>query len=288
MLKGTYTAIVTPFTTDGNVDYDKFAELINMQAEAGIDGIVPVGTTGESPSVTYDEHSKIIKTAIEASAGRMQVIAGTGANSTAEALELTEKALKAGADATLQVTPYYNKPNQEGLYQHFSKVADLGLPVVLYNVPGRAGKEIAVETIARLASHPNVTAVKEAGGSVDRVSAILDVCDITVLSGDDALTLPMMSVGASGVISVASHVIPAQMVELTHSALEGNWERALEIHKKYYRLFCDMFVDTNPIPVKAAMAMMGMIEETYRLPMCSMNDTNKEVLKKTMQASGLL
>lgn len=288
MLKGTYTAIVTPFTKDGSVDFDKFEELITAQADAGIDGIVPVGTTGESPSVNYEEHSRIIATAIEASKGRMQVIAGTGANSTSEALELTEKALKAGADATLQVTPYYNKPNQEGLYRHFSAVADLGLPVVLYNVPGRSSREIAVDTIARLASHPNITAVKEAGGSVDRVSAILDVCDITVLSGDDALTLPMMSVGASGVISVASNIIPQQMVELSHAALEGNWEKALEIHKKYYRLFCDMFVDTNPIPVKAAMAMMGMIEETYRLPICEMSDSARDVLKKTMQGAGLL
>ncbi|OVE74975.1 4-hydroxy-tetrahydrodipicolinate synthase [bacterium E08(2017)] len=288
MLKGTYTAIVTPFTNDGNVDFETFEKLINIQAEAGIDGIVPVGTTGESPSVSYDEHSRIIKTAVEASSGRMQVIAGTGANSTSEALELTEKALEAGADATLQVTPYYNKPNQEGLYRHFSAVADLGLPVVLYNVPGRASREIAVDTIARLADHPNVTAVKEAGGSVDRVSAILDVCDITVLSGDDSLTLPMMSVGAKGVISVASNVAPAQMVELTHSALEGNWDKALEIHKKYYRLFCDLFVDTNPIPVKAAMAMMGQIEETYRLPLCELSDANRATLKKTMQACGLL
>jgi 4-hydroxy-tetrahydrodipicolinate synthase len=288
MLKGTYTAIVTPFTTDGNVDYDKFAELINMQAEAGIDGIVPVGTTGEAPSVTYDEHIKIIKTAVEASAGRMQVIAGTGANSTAEALELTEKALKAGADATLQVTPYYNKPNQEGLYLHFSKVADLGLPVVLYNVPGRTGREIGIDTIARLSEHPHITAVKEAGGSVDRVSAILNKCEITVLSGDDSLALPMMSVGASGVISVASNMIPKPLVELTHFALEGNWDKALEIHRKYYQLFCDIFIDTNPIPIKAAMAMTGLIEEVYRLPMCKLSDTNKEVLKETMQASGLL
>lgn len=288
MLKGTYTAIVTPFGKDGNVDFDKFRELINIQAEAGIDGIVPVGTTGESPSVSYSEHSRIIETAIEACAGRMQVIAGTGANSTSEALELTEKALKAGADATLQVTPYYNKPNQEGLYLHFSKVADLGLPVVLYNVPGRTGREIGIDTIARLAKHPHVTAVKEAGGSVDRVSAILNKCDITVLSGDDGLTLPMMSVGAKGVISVASNVAPKPLVDLTHLALEGKWDEALKIHKKYYQLFCDLFIDTNPIPVKSAMAMMGMIEETYRLPLCPLNSSNRETLKKTMQAAGLL
>ena len=288
MLQGTYTAIVTPFNRDGNVDYVKFRELIEMQAEAGIDGIVPVGTTGESPSVNYEEHSKIIETAIEASKGKMQVIAGTGANSTSEALELTEKALKAGADATLQVTPYYNKPNQEGLYRHFSTVADLGLPVVLYNVPGRTSREIGIDTIARLSEHPNITAVKEAGGSVDRVSAILNKCDITVLSGDDSLTLPMMSVGGTGVISVASNIAPKPLVDLTHLALDGKWSEALAIHRKYYQLFCDIFIDTNPIPVKAAMAMMGMIEEIYRLPLCPLDETSKETLKNTLQNAGLL
>lgn len=288
MLQGTYTAIVTPFNKDESVDYEKLRELIDIQAEAGIDGIVPVGTTGESPSVDYEEHSKIIEAAIEACKGRMKVIAGTGANSTSEAIELTEKAMKAGADATLQVTPYYNKPNQEGLYRHFSKVADLGLPVVLYNVPGRTSREIAVDTVARLARHPNVTAVKEAGGSVDRVSDILDRCDITVLSGDDSLTLPMMSVGAKGVISVASNVAPKPLADMTHAALEGKWDTALEIHRKYYRLFCDLFIDTNPIPVKAAMAMMELIEEVYRLPLCEIDDSKKAILKKTMQGAGLL
>lgn len=288
MLQGTYTAIVTPFNKDGNVDYGKFRELIQQQIDAGIDGIVPVGTTGESPSVDYKEHSKIIETAIEASRGKMQVIAGTGANSTSEALELTAKALKAGADATLQVTPYYNKPNQEGLYLHFSKIADLGLPVVLYNVPGRTSREIGIDTIVRLSKHPNVTAVKEAGGSVDRVSAILNKCDITVLSGDDALTLPMMSVGAKGVISVASNIAPKPLVDLTHLALESKWSEALKIHRKYYQVFCDIFIDTNPIPIKAAMAMMGMIEEVYRLPLCPLDNQKKDTLKKTLQAAGLL
>lgn len=288
MLQGTYTAIVTPFNKDGNVDYGKFRELIQQQIDAGIDGIVPVGTTGESPSVDYKEHSKIIETAIEASKGKMQVIAGTGANSTSEALELTAKALKAGADATLQVTPYYNKPNQEGLYLHFSKIADLGLPVVLYNVPGRTSREIGIDTIVRLSKHPNVTAVKEAGGSVDRVSAILNKCDITVLSGDDALTLPMMSVGAKGVISVASNIAPKPLVDLTHLALENKWSEALKIHRKYYQVFCDIFIDTNPIPIKAAMAMMGMIEEVYRLPLCPLDNQKKDTLKKTLQAAGLL
>jgi 4-hydroxy-tetrahydrodipicolinate synthase len=288
MLQGTYTAIVTPFTADGNVDFDKFRELIDIQADAGIDGIVPVGTTGESPSLNYEEHNQIIETAIEAANGRMQVIAGTGANSTREAVALTEHALKAGADATLQVTPYYNKPNQEGLFMHFSAVADLGLPVVLYNVPGRTSREIAIDTIVKLSEHPHVTAVKEAGGSVDRVSDILDRCDITVLSGDDSLTLPMMSVGARGLISVASNIAPRPLVELTHLALEGKWDEALAIHRKYYRLFCDIFIDTNPIPIKAAMAMAGIMEDVYRLPLCKLSDDKKTVLKATLAKADLL
>ena len=202
---------------------------------------------------------------------------------------MTRAAIDSGADATLQVTPYYNKPSQEGLYRHFSTVAELGLPVVLYNVPGRTSREIAIDTVARLARHPSVVAVKEAGGSVDRVSAILSCRgDIEVLSGDDALTLPMMSVGARGVISVASNIIPAEVTRMTHAALEGNWAEARELHQRYYRLFTDMFVDTNPIPVKAAMAMMGTIREVYRLPLCAMNDSARATLRATMQAVGLL
>jgi 4-hydroxy-tetrahydrodipicolinate synthase len=270
------------------VDYGKFKELIDIQAEAGIDGIVPVGTTGECPSLDYGEHTKVIDTAIEACKGRMQVIAGTGANSTSEALVLTKHAADSGADATLQVTPYYNKPNQEGLFRHFSAVADLGLPVVLYNVPGRTSREIAVDTVIRLAKHPNIAAVKEAGGSVDRVSAIICGCDLTVLSGDDSLTFPMMAVGAKGVISVASNVAPGPVAEMTHLALESKWDDARKLHLKYYRLFCDLFIDTNPIPVKAAMAMMGLIEEVYRLPICPMSDALKEKLKSTLQEISLL
>lgn len=287
MLTGAYTAIVTPFSADGAVDYTTFKKLIDIQADAGIDGIVPVGTTGESPTLDYDEHNRVIATAIEHTDGRMKVIAGTGANSTSEALRLTKHAKECGADATLQVTPYYNKPNQEGLFLHFSAVADLGLPVVLYNVPGRTSREIDIETIVRLSEHPHVAAVKEAGGSVDRVSDILNRCDITVLSGDDALTYPMMAVGAKGVISVASNVIPGLVVELTHLALEGKWREAEQCHQKCYRLFCDLFLDTNPIPVKAAMAMLGLIEEVYRLPLCPLTTPLKEALRKTMDGLNL-
>ena len=204
-LKGLYTALVTPFD-NGSVDFEKIKELVDIQVEAGVDGIVPMGTTGESPTIPTHEHLKIIETVIERANGRCKIVAGTGANATYEAVEQTINAKKMGADGSLQVTPYYNKPTQEGLYRHFSKVADVGLPIVLYNVPGRSALAIEIDTIVRLSSHPCVVAVKEAGGSVDRVSEIHSACGITVLSGDDALTVPMMSVGAKGVISVASNI----------------------------------------------------------------------------------
>jgi 4-hydroxy-tetrahydrodipicolinate synthase len=288
MLQGAHTAIVTPFNKNGSVDYVRYRKLIEFQIENGIDGIVPVGTTGESPTLNNDEHMKVIEETVKAVNGRVLVIAGTGANSTAEAVELTKLAKKLGVDATLQVTPYYNKPNQEGLYRHFSTVADIGLPVVLYNVPGRTAREIAIETVARLANHPNVVAVKEAGGKVERVRQTLDACDLEVLSGDDALALPMMRDGAIGVISVASNVIPNVVASLIHAALEGNWKAAQALHNRYVKLFDAMFIDTNPIPVKAALAMMGKIKEVYRLPLCEMSEADKESLRKVMVANGLL
>lgn len=288
MFTGAYTAIVTPFNRTGEVDYGKLRALIAMQIEAGIDGIVPVGTTGESPTVDVAEHEKIIEVTIEACKGKVKVVAGTGANSTAEALELTRHAKAAGADGTLQVTPYYNKPNQEGLYRHFSAVADLGLPVVLYNVPGRSAREIEIPTIARLAKHPKIVCVKEAGGSVDRVSQILRACDITVLSGDDSLTLPMMSLGAKGIISVASNIAPKAVADMVHAAAAGRWDEARALHMKYYRLFTDIFIDTNPIPIKAAMAMAGLIEETYRLPLCETSEANKKKLAECLRELGIL
>ncbi len=289
MLKGTYTAIVTPFKTDGSVDYDALKKLIEMQLAGGINGIVPVGTTGESPTLSVDEHLKVVETTVQVCKGTpAQVIAGTGANSTYEAIELTKKAADLGADATLQVTPYYNKPNQQGLFEHFSSVAEEGLPVVLYNVPGRSGREIAIDTIVRLSENPGIVAVKEAGGSVDRVNAILDKCDITVLSGDDSLALPMMVVGAQGVISVASNIIPKEMSELITAANDGNWEKARELHRKYYCIFAGMFIDTNPIPVKAALAMMGLIEEKYRLPLCALSDDLKNKLREILKSVNII
>lgn len=296
MLQGVYTALVTPFGPDGGVDYECLRNLVARQKAAGVAGIVPVGTTGESPSLRYDEHIKVIATVVEAcGAGgtcckdRPAVIAGTGANSTLEALELTKQAKAVGADATLQVTPYYNKPSQEGLYRHFMEVAEKGgLPVVLYNVPGRTAREIAVSTIERLASHDMIVAVKEAGGSVDRVSQILDACEIHVLSGDDALTLPMMSVGAKGVISVSSNVIPEVMCKLVDAALEGRWAEAQTLHRCYYRLMTAFFLDTNPVPVKTALSMMGVCEETFRLPLCSMAAPLRDQLQEILEKSGVL
>lgn len=287
-LSGTYTAIVTPFNQDQSVDYGALRQLVQWQVENGVDGLVPVGTTGESPTLEVDEHLKVIATTVEAAAGKVQIIAGTGANSTSEAIELTKELLGMGVDATLQVTPYYNKPNAEGLYQHFTTIADLGVPVVLYNVPGRTSREIPLSVIQRLANHPKIVAVKEAGGSVERVSAIHNLCDITVVSGDDSLTLPMISVGATGVISVAANIIPQAMSRMVRLALDGDFTKALELHRVNYPLFASLFIDTNPIPVKAALAMMGKIHEIYRLPLCKLASEERQKLSRTLQSAGLI
>lgn len=287
-LTGTFTAMVTPFNADGSVDYGQLKALIEEQVAGGVDGLVPVGTSGESPTLTMEEHSRVIEFTAEAAAGRVKIIAGTGANSTAEAVRLTREALTMGVDATLQVCPYYNKPNQEGLYRHFATVADLGLPVVLYNVPGRSSRDISVETVARLSKHPNVVAVKEASGSVTRVSAVLDACDITVLSGDDMLALPMIAVGAKGVISVASNVVPGMMADLIRASMAGDMTVAAALHRKLYRLFRDLFIDTNPIPVKCALALMGKIAEQYRLPLCETSPEIRERIRQTLSELGLV
>ena len=288
LLQGVYTALVTPFS-NGKIDWKAFETLLENQVAGKVAGVVPVGTTGESPTLSTEEHIQVIARTVEIINGRCQVIAGTGANSTEEAIHLTREAKAAGADASLQVTPYYNKPTQEGIYRHFTTIADqTGLPVVLYNVPGRAGVPIATETIARLSSHPLMVAVKEAGGSVDRVSEILDLCDITVLSGDDSLTLPMISVGAKGIISVASNLIPGELTAMVEAALAGDFKTAREAHRKYYPLFRNLFIESNPIPVKAAMGMTGAITPEYRLPLCEMSAPHAEVLKKTLQDCGIL
>ena len=288
MFQGAYTALVTPFGRDGAVDYGRLRALVDFQIAGGIDGLVPVGTTGESPTLDVDEHLEVIRVVVETAARRVKVVAGTGANATAEALELTARAKDMGVDGTLQVTPYYNKPTQAGLIKHFSAVADLGLPVILYNVPGRAGCEIAVPTVAELAKHPHVVAVKEAAGSVDRVSRLKAACEIEVLSGDDGLTLPMMSVGACGVISVASNVAPKAVADLVHAAAAGRWDEARALHYKYYALFNDVFIETNPIPIKAAMEMAGLGPAVYRLPLCEMAPANRDKLRATLRACGVV
>ena len=289
-IEGTITALVTPFSLDGSVDYGRLEALVEEQAAAGIEGICSVGTTGESPTLSHDEHHKVIEKTIEFARGRCAIIAGTGANSTSEAVSLTKAAIAiGGADATLQVTPYYNKPNAEGLYRHFSTVADLGLPVVLYNVPGRSGREIPLDVVVRLAKHPNVIAIKEAAGSVDRVSAIRqEAPGFTILSGDDSLALPMISVGASGLISVASNIAPKAVGDMVRFAREGRFNEALEIHEKYYKLFCDLFIDVNPVMVKEALALMGKCERVWRLPLCATDDAKLQRIKATLTRLGLV
>ncbi len=288
-LKGVYTAIATPFKQNGSVDYEAFQSLIEEQIASGVSGLVPVGTSGESPTLNMQEHSEVISAAVKIANGRCKIMAGSGANSTAEAIELTKRAKDDGADCSLQVTPYYNKPTQEGLYRHFSTIADsCGLPIVLYNVPGRTGIPIAVDTIVRLVKNENVIGVKEAGGSVDRVSEILNLCQTDIMCGDDSLTVPMISVGAKGVISVASNVIPAEMSKMVAACLAGDFAAARQIHAKYYSLFKNLFVESNPIPVKAALAMLGKMEEVYRLPLCPMAPKNREILQNTLKECGLL
>ena len=289
-LSGTITALVTPFARDGSVDYGALRALVDEQTAAGVEGICSVGTSGESPTLTHEEHHRVIEKTIEFAAGKCTIVAGTGANSTAEALSLTRAAIACGgADACLQVTPYYNKPNPEGLYRHFMSVADLGLPVILYNVPGRTGREIPLSVVKRLAAHPNVVAIKEAAGSVDRVSAVRDAApSLTVLSGDDSLALPMIAVGASGVISVASNLVPREMGDMVRLALAGDFVRARALHEKYYRLFRDLFIDVNPVMVKEALAAMGKCERVFRLPLCETDDAKLAQLKGTMKDLGLV
>jgi len=291
MFTGTYTAIVTPFK-HGKIDEAALERLIKAQIKAGVDGIVPVGTTGESPTVDYDEHVQVIRLAVKFAAARVKVLAGSGANSTKEAVYLTEKAEEAGADGSLQVAPYYNKPTQEGLFQHFGEIArHTRLPLVLYSVPGRCGVEIGVETVQRLArGHRNVVGIKEAGGNADRVSQLRAALDprFTILSGDDSLTLPFMAVGARGVISVASNVIPRQVAQMVKAFAAGNARAALKLHEQYYPLFKDLFIESNPGPVKAALAMLGQIEEEYRLPLAPLSARHRETLRATMKQCGLL
>ena len=274
------------------MDEAALERLIKIQVKAAVDGIVPVGTTGESPTVTYEEHVHIIDLAIKFAAGKTKVLAGTGANSTNEAIFLTQSAEKLGADGSLQVAPYYNKPTQEGLFQHFREVArTTKLPIVLYSIPGRCGVEISVETVKRLAQEcKNIIGIKEAGGNSDRVSQLRATLGqrFEIMCGDDALTLSFMAVGAQGVISVASNLIPGEIVRMVRACAAGQTRAALRIHDKYYFLFKDLFVESNPVPIKAALAMLGQIREEYRLPLVPLSRRNREVLRATMEDCGLL
>ena len=291
MFTGTYTAIVTPFK-NGKLDSAALERLVKQQIKGGVDGIVPVGTTGESPTVTTEEHIELIKLSVKFAAGKIKVLAGTGANSTAEAIHLTKAAEKVGADGSLQVAPYYNKPTQEGLFQHFHAIARATkLPIMLYSIPGRCGIEIGVDTINHLVHDSvNIVGIKEAGGNPDRVSQLRAVLGdkFTIMSGDDSLTLPFMAVGAQGVISVASNIIPREVSHMVKAYAMGKAAVALKLHQKFYPVFKDLFIETNPVPVKAALAMMGMMEEEFRLPLVPMTSANREKLRKTLKTVGVL
>lgn len=291
MFRGAYTALVTPFL-NGEIDESSFEQLVDNQIEHEIAGIVPVGTTGESPTLTHAEHNRMIELAVNFANGRCQVIAGTGSNSTREAIETTQEAERVGADAALIVAPYYNRPSQEGIFRHFKAIAEATkLPLILYSIPGRCGVEIGVETIFRLAAEcQNIVAIKEAGGSVERVNQLRHAlpAKFVILSGDDPLTLPFMACGASGVISVASNLIPREIVKMVHAFGVGEVDQARKIHFQYYQLFKDLFIETNPVPIKAAMGMAKQINPEVRLPLCEMSEANTRQLRDTLEKLKLL
>lgn len=291
MFHGAYTAMITPFA-GRRVDEQQFLANLEFQVEQGVDGVVPAGTTGESPTLSHEEHRWVIEHVVQAAAGRVKVIAGTGSNSTTEALELTAHAKSVGADGALLVNPYYNKPTQEGLYRHFMTVADaVDLPIMLYNIPGRTAVALLPPTIARLAAHENIVGVKEASGSLDVASEITSLCDparFTILSGDDSLTLPLMSVGAKGVISVLSNLLPANVKALVASALAGDFEPARRLHLEMFALFKCMFIETNPIPIKTAMALCGRDSGELRLPLCEMDQANCAELEGLLRKHAVL
>ena len=290
MFKGSIVAIVTPFK-NGKFDEETYRELIEFQIKNGTSAIVPVGTTGESATLNMEEHSKVIGVAIEAVNKRVPVIAGTGGNSTGEAIELTGHAKEAGADATLQVTPYYNKPTQEGLYQHFKAIADaVPVPQVLYNVPGRTGVNMLPETVARLAELPEVVAIKEASGSLGQMAEIVNLAGdkITLLSGDDNVTLPVLSLGGKGVVSVVANIVPKDSADMITAWEAGDVAKAREMFYKLLPLCQAMFFETNPSPVKTSLALMGKIADEMRLPMCPLAPANLEKLKKALKNYGLI
>ena len=290
MFKGAIVAIVTPFK-NGRVDEEKLRELIEFQIENGTDGIVPCGTTGESPTLSHEEHDRVIEITVDAVKKRVPVIAGTGSNSTAEALRLTEHAREVGADGALMVCPYYNRPTQEGLYQHYKTVAEkVKIPIIIYNIPGRTGVNLLPETMARLAKVPGIVGTKEASGSLKQMHEVIQLCgpDFAVLSGDDFFTYPLLCLGGHGIISVISNIVPKDMAALVDAFAAGDLQKAKNLHYRMAPLVDSLFIETNPTPVKAALAMMGKIESEVRLPLAKMSEANYEKLRKIMINYGLL
>lgn len=290
MFKGSMVAIVTPFK-DGKIDEEALANLIEWHIKEGTHAIVPCGTTGEASTLDYEEHYRVIEITVKTVNKRIPVIAGTGSNSTDEAIMITRKAEELGADGVLSVTPYYNKPTQEGLYRHFKEIADkTGLPIILYNVPGRTSVNMLPQTVARLAEHPRIVGIKEATGDMKQVSEIIRLCgkDFAVISGDDFTNLTLLALGGRGFISVIANICPKDVAELFNSWEKGDIERAREIHYKLEPINKVMFIETNPIPVKTALAMMGKIREEFRLPLCEMAPTNKEKLAEVLRQAGLI
>jgi len=286
-LHGSMVALVTPFK-GGQVDYDALGRLIDYQLENGTQGLIPCGTTGESPTLSHEEHDAVIEFTVRRAAGRVPVIAGTGSNSTAEAVRLTRRAKDAGADACLVVNPYYNKPTQQGMYEHVAELAKVGLPIVLYNIPSRSGVELLPETVVRMYNEiEQVVAIKDATGKLDNASALAAACDITILSGDDSLTLPIGSVGGRGVISVLANVLPGEVRRLCDAMLAGDLAAATAQHLRLFPLFKAMFVETNPIPIKAALSMAGMIENELRLPLVPLSEKHRPALAEMLRAFGL-
>jgi 4-hydroxy-tetrahydrodipicolinate synthase len=288
--QGSIVALVTPFR-DGKVDEAALQQLVEFQIAGGTDAIVPCGTTGESPTLDHEEHRRVIDLVIQAAHRRVPVIAGTGSNSTAEAISLTRHAGESGADAALIVLPYYNKPTQKGLIEHCRAIADaVDLPLILYNIPGRTGVNMLPETLAQLADHPHIVGVKEATGNLEQMTQDIVLCGdkLSFLSGDDTLTLPLMSVGGRGIISVVANIVPRDVADMTHAFLNGDWKRARELHLKLFPLSQAMFIETNPIPVKTALAMMGKVREEFRLPLCPMTEANRKKLETALRNYGLL
>jgi 4-hydroxy-tetrahydrodipicolinate synthase len=289
--QGSFVAMVTPFR-NGKVDEAKLRELVELHVANGTDGLIPCGTTGESPGLNHDEHRRVVEIVIEAARGRIRVIAGTGSNSTAEAIDLTKHAEQAGAAGALVVNPYYNKPTQEGLYRHFRAVAEsVAIPILVYNIQSRTAVNVETDTLARLVRDVrNIVGVKEASGSLDQMSQVIAACgpDFSVLSGDDNITLPLLAIGGSGVVSVIANIVPRETADLVHAALDGDWKRARDLHYRLFPLARAAFLETNPIPIKEAMAMAGMLEPEFRLPMCRMSDANREKLRAILKSYSLV